>query len=51
MSEVARRVDDEILGFTENPIFDACAGCLCIGCVYIEGIRGLVVYRVSMYVS
>jgi hypothetical protein len=31
--------------------FDAHTGCLCIGCMYIEGTHGLVVYRVSVYVD
>jgi hypothetical protein len=44
-----RDLDDKILGFTDNSIF-SCIHVLSVYRVRIhEGIRGLAVYRVSMY--
>jgi hypothetical protein len=38
-------LDDKLLGASETLVSEVYAGCLCIGCVCIEGIRGLTVYR------
>jgi hypothetical protein len=38
-------LDDESFRSSETLVFEAYVGCLCIGCVYTEGIRGLTVYR------
>jgi hypothetical protein len=40
-----RDLDDKILGTSETLVYEVYVGCLCIGCVYIEGIHGLTVYR------
>jgi hypothetical protein len=37
-------LDNKILGASETLVFEVYAGCLCIGCVYIEGICRLTVY-------
>jgi hypothetical protein len=37
-------LDEKILGASETIISDVYVGCLCIGCIYIEGIHGLTVY-------
>jgi hypothetical protein len=34
-------LDGKILGALETLVFEVYMGCLCIGCVYIEGRRGL----------
>jgi hypothetical protein len=35
-----RDLDDKILGTSETLVSDAYAGCLCIGCIYIEVYMG-----------
>jgi hypothetical protein len=37
-------LDDKILGTSETLVYEVYTGCLCIGCIYIEGIRRLNVY-------
>jgi hypothetical protein len=37
-------LDGKILGSSKTVVFEVYVGCMCIGCVYIEGIHGLVVY-------
>jgi hypothetical protein len=44
-------LDGKILGASETLVYEVYTGCLCIGCVYIEGIRGLSMYRVCMYTA
>jgi hypothetical protein len=41
-----RDLDGKILGASETLVSEVYTGCLCIGCVYIEGIRGLYEDRV-----
>ena len=36
-------LDGKILGSSKTVVFEVYVGCMCIGCVYIEGIHGLVV--------
>jgi hypothetical protein len=38
-------LDEKILETSETLVYEVYAGCLCIGFPYIEGIRGLTVYR------
>ena len=38
-------LDGKILGTSETLVYEVYTGCLCIGCVYIEGIRRLTVYK------
>jgi hypothetical protein len=38
-------LDGKILRASETLVSEVYAGCLCIGCVYIEGICGMTVYR------
>jgi hypothetical protein len=40
-----RDLDNKILGTSETLVYEVYVGCMCIGCVYIEGIRGMTVYR------
>jgi hypothetical protein len=40
-------LDGKILGTSETLVSEVYVGCLCIGCVYIEGICRLTVYRDS----
>jgi hypothetical protein len=40
-----RDLDGKILRTSETLVSGVYAGCLCIVCVYIEGIHGLTIYR------
>jgi hypothetical protein len=41
-------LDGKIIETSETLVYEVYVGFLCIGCIYIEGIRGMTMYREHM---